>query len=109
MHGFSTRAHSSAKIATLAAPPGSCALDTYEETSVSARMNVTRMGISTQSLDVNLDGRPSYDAQTQVSRRNPYVYLLVGGNNVRVGSRGMYATQIKTPLGKSYRPQQSRV
>ncbi|KAG1800803.1 uncharacterized protein HD556DRAFT_1304805 [Suillus plorans] len=64
MHGFSTRAHSSAKIAALAALPGSCALDVHEETSVSARMNVTRMGMSAQSLDEYLDGRPDYNART---------------------------------------------
>lgn len=64
MHGFSTRAHGSAKIAALAALPGSCALDVPEETSVSARMSVTRMGISAQSLDEYLDGRPDYNART---------------------------------------------
>lgn len=54
MHGFGTRAHSNAKIAALVAPPGSCALDVREETSVSARMNVTRMGRSAQSLETNV-------------------------------------------------------
>lgn len=54
MHGFGTRAHSSAKIAALVALLGSCTLDVHEGTSESACMNVTRMGISTQSLDVIL-------------------------------------------------------
>lgn len=54
MHGFGTRAHSSAKIADLVALLGSCTLDVHEGTSESACMNVTRMGISTQSLDVIL-------------------------------------------------------
>ncbi|KAG1883193.1 hypothetical protein F4604DRAFT_1901976 [Suillus subluteus] len=63
MHGFGTRAHSNAKIAALVAPPGSCALDVREETSVSARMNVTRMGRSAQSLDEYLDGRPYCNAR----------------------------------------------
>ncbi|KAG2061441.1 hypothetical protein BDR06DRAFT_992867 [Suillus hirtellus] len=63
MHGFSTRAHGSAKIAALAALPGSCALDVHEVSSVSARMSVTRMGISAQSLDEYLDGRPDYNAR----------------------------------------------
>lgn len=55
-------AHSSAKIAALGAPPSSCVHDAHEETSVSAHMNVTRMGISAQSLDEYLDGRPYYNA-----------------------------------------------
>jgi hypothetical protein len=63
MHGFGTRAHSNAKIAALAASPGSCVLDVREETSVSARMNVTRMGRSAQSLDKYLDGRPYCNAR----------------------------------------------
>lgn len=64
MHGFGTRAHSNAKIAALVALPGSCALDVHEETSVSARMSVTRMGRSAQSLDEYLDGRPYCNART---------------------------------------------
>jgi len=63
-------AHSSVKIATLGTPPGSCALDVHEETSVSARMNVTRMGRSTQSLDGYLDGRPVFDSGSDAFQPN---------------------------------------
>ncbi|KAJ8581156.1 hypothetical protein M405DRAFT_847220 [Rhizopogon salebrosus TDB-379] len=63
-------AHSSTKIATLAAPPGSCALDVREETSVSAHMNVTRMSKSTQSLDEHLEGHPEYNRQFDAFHRS---------------------------------------